>query len=91
MLTNIQLEDKAIPPHISPMPSRRKDPSRGSVKSMAYISESLQRKGWLSRLAAILPVLTRPRHGDLLDVSGLSDHLKRDMGFLDGVPTIKRR
>ena len=58
---------------------------------MAYLSESLKHKGWLSRLTAALLVRSHERRGELLDVNGLSDHLKRDMGFLDGVPTIKRR
>jgi hypothetical protein len=58
---------------------------------MAYVSESLKHKGWLSRLAAALLVRSHERGGELLDVNGLSDHLKRDMGFLDGVSSIKRR
>jgi len=58
---------------------------------MAYVSESLKHKGWLSRLAAVLLVRSHRRGSELLDVNGLSDHLKRDMGFLDGVLTIKRR
>ena len=70
---------------------KAKGPSQGSVRTMAYIGESLQRKGWLSRLAATLLVSWRARDRQLLDVNGLSDHLKRDMGFLDGVPTVKRR
>jgi hypothetical protein len=58
---------------------------------MAYIGESLQHKGWLWRLASMVPAFRQSRRTELLDIAGLSDHLKRDMGFLDGVPTIKRR
>jgi len=57
---------------------------------MAYVSESLKHKGWLSRLAAALLVRSQKQGSELLDVNGLSDHLKRDMGFLDGIPTLKR-
>lgn len=57
---------------------------------MAYVGESLKHKGWLSRLAAALLVRSHKQSNDLLDVNGLSDHLKRDMGFLDGIPTLKR-
>ena len=58
---------------------------------MAYSGESLRHKGWLARLAWMVPALTQSRRTELLDIAGLSDHLKRDIGFLDGVPTVKRR
>lgn len=46
------------------------------------------RKSWTSWLAQAFGA----RHGGRLDPRALSDHLKRDMGFLDGVdPTRKRR
>ena len=70
---------------------KARGPAQGSVKNMAYTGESLHRKGWLWRLAWMVPALSQLRRTELLDVSGLSDHLKRDMGFLDGVPTVKRR
>jgi hypothetical protein len=58
---------------------------------MAYLSETAKYRGWLSHLASFLPTLSHGPASDLLDVRGLSDHLKRDMGFLDGMPTAKRR
>lgn len=88
MLTDVQLEREGIRPHISGAPIS-KDPSQGSVETMAYLSETAKVQGWLSRLASFLPTIERKRH--VLDVRTLSDHLKRDMGFLDGAPTSKRR
>ena len=58
---------------------------------MTYLSETTKHRGFLSRLASLLPALSRGHGSEFLDVRGLSDHLKRDMGFLDGVPTQKRR
>jgi hypothetical protein len=58
---------------------------------MAYPTESEKFREWLDLLARAIPMFKgRPGVGTL-DVRALSDHLKRDMGFLDGVPTDKRR
>jgi hypothetical protein len=61
------------------------------VRTVASISGSLKFQGLVSRLASIVPMIARGRRTDLLDVRALPDHLKRDMGFLDGLPTVKRR
>ena len=56
---------------------------------MTYFNDTTRVQGWLSRLVSLLPATQRKQR--VLDVRTLSDHLKRDMGFLDGTPTAKRR
>jgi len=47
---------------------------------------------WNGWLAAFFAQRSRPARRARLDVGSLSDHLKRDMGFLDGKdPSGKRR
>ena len=58
---------------------------------MAYSSEITKMQAWLAVLARALPMFEGRRRIGTLDVRSLSDHLKRDMGFLDGQPTDKRR
>ena len=58
---------------------------------MTYPSETLKFRGFLSRLLPVLSIGSRASQRQVLDVRLLSDHLKRDMGFLDGAPTGKRR
>jgi hypothetical protein len=58
---------------------------------MAHLSETPKIQSWLARLITVLPALERNRRTEILDVRVLSDHLKRDMGFLDGLPTDKLR
>jgi hypothetical protein len=68
-----------------------RDPSQGPRASMAYFDEIAKNRGLLARFVSILPAVGRHRRRSrLLDVRSLSDHLKRDMGFLDGLPTDKR-
>jgi hypothetical protein len=58
---------------------------------MAYLNETLKVRSFLSRLTGGLPSFSREPRRPVLDPRRLSDHLKRDMGFIDGVPTCKRR
>jgi hypothetical protein len=58
---------------------------------MAHLSETAKIQGWFARLLAVLPAFERKRRTGVLDVRSLSHHLKRDMGFLDGLPTDKLR
>jgi hypothetical protein len=58
---------------------------------MAYLNDTTKVQDWLSRLASALPRLASPRRSAVLDERSLSEHLKRDMGFLDSAPTRKRR
>lgn len=48
-------------------------------------------RGFLSRLTAALPAFPRGSRRAQLDARHFSDHLKRDMGFIDSLPTGKRR
>ena len=43
-----------------------------------------------ARLAGLLAPVARPRQKPDLDPRSLSDHLKRDLGFLDGNVTVRR-
>jgi hypothetical protein len=57
---------------------------------MTYPSATAKLHDWFSRPTFVFPLLGRRPRRELLDVRRLSDHLKRDMGFLDGVdPTGK--
>lgn len=67
-----------------------RDPSQGPRASMAHLDQIAKNRGWLARFVSILPAFERRRRVGLLDVRNLSDHLKRDMGFLDSLPTDKR-
>ena len=58
---------------------------------MAYLNETLKFRGFLARFLSVRPVGSRASRHRVLDVRRLSDHLKRDMGFLDGGPTGKQR
>lgn len=57
--------------------------------AIAPSTTNTKKTAGIAQLFRILwPVKTRKRK---LDVNGLSDHLKRDMGFLDGGDTKGRR
>lgn len=58
---------------------------------MTYLNEPLKFRSFLSRLTVALSSFSREPRRPVLDPRRLSDHLKRDMGFIDGVPTGKRR
>lgn len=58
---------------------------------MANLVAIPRHSGWLSSLASFLPALTSRPRPDVLDIRTLSDHLKRDMGFLDGNEPGRRR
>jgi hypothetical protein len=51
---------------------------------MTRIHATSQNHRWISFLMPSLAWLGRGPRRDQLDVRGLSEHLKRDMGFLDG-------
>lgn len=58
---------------------------------MATVQASLihcEQISWTARLAAVFGVRSRRR---VLDARDLSDHLKRDVGFLDGNNPCGRR
>jgi hypothetical protein len=65
-------------------------PPKGRVHPMANLDQIVKNRGWLASFASILPAFAGGRRARLLDARRLSDHLKRDMGFLDGLPTDKR-
>jgi hypothetical protein len=67
-----------------------RDPFQGPRASMANLDQIVKNRSWLARFVSILPAFERSRRARLLDERKLSDHLKRDMGFLDGLPTDKR-
>ena len=58
---------------------------------MAYLDEPLKFRSLLSRLTAALPSFSRGSRRALVDPRHFSDHLKRDMGFIDSLPTGERR
>jgi hypothetical protein len=87
MLTDVQLENKACRRHMTPSTKPIAEPRA----TMSYPGETRKIQDWLTLLALVLPAFGHQRRTQALDVRGLSDHLKRDMGFLDGVPTDKRR
>lgn len=61
------------------------------VNAMSNITANASHPGWISRLLAVLNRDQRRRPCEVLDTRSLSDHLKRDMGFLDGNEPAKRR
>ena len=54
---------------------------------MEQLSATAKNQGWLSCLTLAFTALRPQSRKRILDVRTLSDHLKRDMGFLDGNDT----
>jgi len=83
MLINVQLENKASRLHIT-FSLIKKEPFEDSVKTVTHASATAKNHDGLFRLMlAVLAIPLRPRQ-QFLDVRTLPDHLKRDMGFMDG-------
>jgi hypothetical protein len=62
----------------------KKEPFEVSVKIMSNASATAKNHDGLFRLMlGVLAIPLRPRR-QFLDVRTLPDHLKRDMGFMDG-------
>ena len=55
---------------------------------MAHLAETFKVQSFAARLVSLL---SRSERRPVLDTRALSDHLKRDMGFLDAAPTGKHR
>ena len=82
MLIDVQLEDKAFRLHIEDVSINKGGPRRAGVSTMTQLIATNHR--WLSGLMARVDWFGRRARRDVLDVRRLSDHLRRDMGFLDG-------
>jgi len=80
--TQIRLENKAFPPDIPANASKDGISEEHDMPTniRTIRSGSIRHASWFGRLTA---ALVRPRR-TLLDPRSLPDHLKRDMGFLDG-------
>ena len=79
MLIDVRLENKLGPLHIHCHRINQEAAGKADVATMTQVIARLHRS-WISRLAWLGARTPRGR----LDVGRLSDHLKRDMGFLDG-------
>ena len=79
MLIDVRLEDKRRALHIHCHRIKPEAARRADVATMTEVITRLQRR-WISRFAWLGSRAPRGR----LDVRLLSDHLKRDMGLLDG-------
>jgi hypothetical protein len=51
---------------------------------MTQLIATTQNHRWISGLMPRIGWLLGARKREMLDISGLSDHLRRDMGLLDG-------
>ena len=54
------------------------------VTTMTQLIATMQNHRWISGLMPRMGWFGPSRRREMLDVSRLSDHLRRDMGFLDG-------
>ncbi len=90
MLVDVRLENKRGKRHIAGM-EKKGTRLRADVSTMAFLDSTPRRSGWFARLTASLLAYEPRPHGRFLDTRGLSDHLKRDMGFLDGSGDINKR
>ena len=83
MLIDVQLENKALQPHLRGLPINEGGLKSG-VKAMTQVIATTQNHRWLSGLMPRMRWFGVRDKREMLDVSRLSDHLRRDMGFLDG-------
>ena len=82
MLIDVQLENNVFRLHIEHLSINKGSPWRAGVSTMTQLIATNHR--WVSRLMARVGWFGTWARRDVLDVSRLSDHLRRDMGFLDG-------
>ncbi len=86
MKADIQLETVAVPAQIVILHSED-----GAMTTFSQTSLFMNVGKLFSVLARRRARTEQARNADLLDIRDLSDHLKRDMGFLDGNGTGRRR
>ena len=83
MLIDVRLENKVLRPHIRRL-SIKEPGLKTEVTTMTQLIATMQNHRWISGLMPRTGWFGARRRRDVLDVSRLSDHLRRDMGFLDG-------